>query len=84
MEWVSPMVIRIKKDGRIRIFVEYKYLNVAFVIYPFPTPFNKEILNGVAGCKIYSFTDGFLGYHQVRITKEDQEKTTFTTEYRSF
>lgn len=38
-EWVSPMVISIKKDVRIRICVDYRELNIACVIYPFPTPF---------------------------------------------
>ena len=30
---------------------------------------------------MYSFTDGFSGYHQVRIVKEDRHKTTFVTEW---
>ncbi|KAH9293261.1 hypothetical protein KI387_041536, partial [Taxus chinensis] len=62
-EWVSPMVISIKKDGRIRICVDYRELNVACITDPFPMPFTEEIL-GVAGHEIYSFTDGFSGYHQ--------------------
>ena len=33
---------------------------------------------------MYSFTDGFSGYHQIRITKEDQHKTTFVTEWGCF
>ena len=33
---------------------------------------------------MYSFTDGFLGYHQIRIAPEDRHKTTFTTEMGSF
>ncbi|KAH9311780.1 hypothetical protein KI387_026815, partial [Taxus chinensis] len=63
LEWVSPMVISIKKDGKIRICVDYMELNVTCVTDPFPTPFTEEIL-GVAGCEIYLFTDGFSGYHQ--------------------
>ncbi|KAH9321804.1 hypothetical protein KI387_016443, partial [Taxus chinensis] len=80
-EWVSPMVISIKKDGKIRICVDYRELNVACVTDPFPMPFTKEILEGVIGYEIYSFTDGFSEYQQVRISQEDQEKTTFTTEW---
>ncbi|KAH9316799.1 hypothetical protein KI387_044537, partial [Taxus chinensis] len=63
-EWVSPVVINIKKDGQIRIYVDYRELNVARVIDPFPMPFTEEILEDVAGRNIYSFTDGFSGYHQ--------------------
>ncbi|KAH9330126.1 hypothetical protein KI387_002234 [Taxus chinensis] len=83
-DWINLMVINIKKDGWIRISVDYRELNAVCVINPFPTPFIEEILEGVARHEIYSFTDGFSGYHQVRITKEDQEKTTFTTEWGIF
>ena len=47
---------------------------------PFPTPFTDEVLEGVGSQEMYSFTDGFLGYHHIRIVKEDQHKTTFITE----
>lgn len=36
------------------------------------------------GNEAYSFTDGFSGYHQVRIAKEDKRKMTFTTEWGPF
>jgi hypothetical protein len=43
---------------------------------PIPTPFVDEIINEVMRHECYSFTDGFSGYNQVPIAKEDQEKTT--------
>ena len=33
---------------------------------------------------MYSFTDGFFGYHQIRIAKEDRHKTTFVTKWGFF
>jgi hypothetical protein len=42
------------------------------------------VLEQVAGKESYSFIDGFLGYHQVRITEEDKNKTTFINEWGSF
>jgi hypothetical protein len=51
---------------------------------PFPTPFTDEVLEQVAGKESYSFTDGFSGYHQVRIVEEDKKKTTFITKWGSF
>ena len=51
---------------------------------PFPTPFIDEVLKGVGGQEMYSFTDGFYGYQQIRITKEDRHKTTFFTEWGCF
>ena len=47
-------------------------------------PFSDEVLDNVAENEAYSFIDGFLGYHQVRIAKEDKRKTTFTTEWGSY
>jgi hypothetical protein len=46
---------------------------------PFPMPFTDEVLDNVGGQEVYSFTDGLLGYHQIRIAKEDIHKTTFAT-----
>jgi hypothetical protein len=50
----------------------------------FLTPFMDKILDNVGGQEAYSFTYGFSGYHQIRITLEDREKTTFSTEWGSF
>jgi hypothetical protein len=46
---------------------------------PFPTTFTDEVLEQVVGKEVHSFTDGFSGYHQVRIVEEDKKKTTFIT-----
>jgi hypothetical protein len=38
----------------------------------------------VGGQEAYSFIDGFLGYHQIKISPEDRYKTTFSTEWQSY
>ena len=84
-EWVSPMVVQEKKTkGEIQICVDLKKLNDACLHDPFPTPFTDEVLDNVGGQEVYSFTDGFSGYHQIRIAPEDRHKTTFATEMGSF
>jgi hypothetical protein len=81
-EWVRPIVIQSKKGTYdIRVCGEYRSLNSSYVQDPFPTPFNDEVLEHVAGKESYSFTDGFSGYHQVRIVEEDKNKTTFIKEW---
>jgi hypothetical protein len=47
-------------------------------------PFSKEVLDNVGGQEVYSLTDGFSGYHQIPISKEDFHKTTFSTEWGSY
>eukprot|EP00253_Pinus_taeda_P033893 PITA_33893 len=65
-DWISPIVIHNKKDAtKIRVCIDYRSLNNACVHDPFPTPFNNEVLENVVGNEAYSFTDGFLGYHQI-------------------
>ena len=54
------------------------------ITYAFPLPFTSDILDAVAGHEIYSFLDGFSGYNQVRVHPDDQEKTTFVTEWGVF
>ena len=84
-DWVSPMVVQDKKTkGEIRICVDLRKLNDASVHDPFPTPFSDEVLDNVGGQEAYSFTDGFPGYHQIRIHEADRHKTTFATEWGSF
>ena len=71
-EWVSPMVVQEKKTkGEIHICVYLRNLNDAFPRDPFPTPFTDEVLDNVGAQEVYSFTDGFSGYHQIIITPED-------------
>jgi len=59
-------------------------LNDACVHDPFLASFIDEVLENIDGQEAYSFIDGFLGYHQIKIVPEDRRKTTFTTEWGSF
>ncbi|MCO5603742.1 hypothetical protein L7F22_057894 [Adiantum nelumboides] len=83
-EWVSPVVVTPKKNGKWRVCVDYKPLNAATKRDHFPLPFQDEILNEVAGYERYTVCDGYSGYFQIRIAAEDQKKTTFVTPWRCF
>ena len=83
-EWIIPMVVQDKKTSEIHIFFNLRNLNDACVHDLFPTPFIDEVLEGVGSQEIYSFIDGFSGYHQIRIAKEDDHKTTFVIEWGYF
>jgi hypothetical protein len=66
-EWIIPTVVQEKKQGVIRICVDLRNLNESCLHDPFPTPFTDEVLENVGGEEAYSFTDGFSGYHQIKI-----------------
>jgi hypothetical protein len=78
------MVAQDKKTRDIRIYVDLRNLNDACLHDLFPTPFTEKVLDNVGGQEIYSFTDGFSGYHQIWIAKKDRHKTTFAIEWGSY
>ena len=82
--WLSPIVIVPKKNGKLRICVDYRKLNAATETDPFPLPFQDTLLDAVAGHQMYSFLDGFSGYNQILMAPEDRDKTAFVTEWGVF
>ena len=83
--WLSPIVLVPKKNGKIHVCVEYWKLNVVTVTEAFPLAFTDSVLDAVVGHDMYSFLDSFngynSGYNQVRMHPDDQEKTTFVTDW---
>ena len=84
LEWINSMVVQDKKTCEVWICVDLRKLNDACMHDPFPTPFTDEVLEGIGGQEMYSFTNGFSGYQQIRIAKENRHKTTFVTEWGCF
>lgn len=83
-KWVSPLVVVPKKNGKWRICVDYTKVNKATQKDHFPLPFIDQVLDTLAGKKLFSLLDGFSGYNQIQIAPEDQDKTTFTCPWRTF
>ncbi len=77
--WLSPIVIVPKKNGNLKICIDFKKLNVATKKDPFPLPFIDEVMNTIMGYESYSFLDGYLGYHQILIAPKDKYKIAFVT-----
>ena len=76
-EWVANIVPVPKKDGKVRMCVDYRDLNRASPKDKFPLPHIDTLVNNIAKQSLFSFIDGFSGYNQIRITLEDMDKTTF-------
>nr|CAN76918.1 hypothetical protein VITISV_027710 [Vitis vinifera] len=87
--WVSPIQVVPKKN---RIIVvkndEGKLIPTRLTTVTkkddFPLPFLDQVLERVAGHNYYCFLDGYLGYFQIGIALEDQEKTTFTRPFGTY
>ncbi|GKE89976.1 hypothetical protein Tco_1567451, partial [Tanacetum coccineum] len=67
-----------------RVCIDYRKLNDATRKDHFSLPFMDQMLERLAGNEYYCFLDGFLGYFQIPINPQDQEKTTFTCLYGTF
>ncbi|GKA55530.1 putative nucleotidyltransferase, ribonuclease H [Tanacetum coccineum] len=67
-----------------RVSIDYRKLNAATRKYHFPLPFIDQMLERLSGNEYYCFLDGFLGFFQIPIAPEDQEKITFTCPYGTF
>ena len=61
--WLSPIVVVPKKNGKLRVFVDYRKLNEATINVTFPLPFKDGVLDTMARHKIYTFLAGFSGYN---------------------
>ena len=81
---LSPIVVMPKKNGKIRVCVDYRKLNAATITDAFPLPFTDAVLDVAMGHEIYSFMDDFSGYNQIRMHPDDQEKTAFVIEWGVF
>ena len=77
--FASPIVIVEKKDGTIRLCVDYRQLNSRTVRDAFPLPRIDEALDALGKAKYFSCLDLTSGYHQVKMAPKDQQKTAFTT-----
>ncbi len=82
--WLSPIVVVPKKNGKLSICIDFLKLNVATKKHPCPLPFTNEVLDKVMGLEVYSFFNGFSGYHQIQIALEGRSKTTFITNWGAF
>ncbi len=58
-------MVVLKKNGKLKIFVDFKKLNKAIQKDPYPLPFSDEVLNTIAWYEAYSFLDGYSRYHQI-------------------
>lgn len=80
----SPIVLVQKKDGGLRMCVDYRQLNAKTRKDAFPLPRIEESLDGLTGAKWFSTLDLASGYSQVEVAEKDRAKTAFCTPFGLF
>ena len=83
-DWVANIVQVPKKDGKVRMCVDYRDLNRASPKDDFPLPHIDVLVDNTAQNSIFSFMDWFSEYNQIKMAEEDMEKTTFITLWGTF
>ena len=77
--WISSIVPVKKKNGQIRICVDFRDLNNACPKDDFPLPLTELMVDATTGHEVLSFMDGSSGYNQIRMASRDEELTAFRT-----
>jgi hypothetical protein len=72
--WLSPIVVVPKKNGKLRICVDFRKLNTATKKDPYPLPFTDEVLDAIIGYALYTFLDGFCDYWFSRYDWPQEDK----------
>ncbi|KAD5960752.1 hypothetical protein E3N88_12224 [Mikania micrantha] len=79
--WGAPVLFVNKKDGSMRMCINYRELNKLTVKNRYPLPRIYDLFDQLQGAKWFSKIDLRSGYHQLNVRNEDVEKTVFHTQY---
>ena len=83
-DWVAIIVPVPKKDGKVRMCVDYRDLNRASPKDNFPLPHIDTLIDNTTTNMFFSFMDGFSGNKQIKMAKEDKAKTSFTIHWGTY
>jgi hypothetical protein len=76
-EWICNIVPVYKKNGKLRVCIDFRDLNKATPMDGYPMPVADALVNDAVGHKVISFMDGNAGYNQIFMAIEDIAKTAF-------
>ncbi|KAJ9556477.1 hypothetical protein OSB04_011091 [Centaurea solstitialis] len=79
--WGAPVLFVKKKDGTMRMCIDYRELNKVTVKNKYPLPRIDDLFDQLQGAKFFSKIDLRSGYHQLKVREEDIPKTAFRTRY---
>ncbi|KAJ9543867.1 hypothetical protein OSB04_023574 [Centaurea solstitialis] len=79
--WGAPILFVKKKDGTMRMCIDYRELNKVTIKNRYPLPRIDDLFDQLQGASYFSKIDLRSGYHQLRVRGEDVPKTAFRTRY---
>lgn len=82
--WGAPVLFVKKKDGTMRLCIDYRELNKLTIKNKYPLPRIDDLFDQLQGAQVFSKIDLRSGYHQLKVKAEDVEKTAFRSRYGPF
>ena len=79
--WGAPVLFVKKKDGSMRLCIDYHELNRVTINNKYPLPHIDDLFDQLQGAQVFSKIDLRSSYHQLKIKGEDIPKTAFRTRY---
>ena len=79
--WGAPVLFVKKKDGTLRMCIDYRQLNKVTVKNKYPLPRIEDIFDQLRGAGMFSKIDLRSGYYQLPVKDTDVAKTAFRTRY---
>ncbi|KAD5318253.1 hypothetical protein E3N88_18199 [Mikania micrantha] len=79
--WGAPVLFVKKKDGSMRMCIDYRELNKLTVKNRYPLPRIDDLFDQLQGASWFSKIDLRSGYHQLKVREQDIPKTAFRTRY---
>ncbi|KAJ6797354.1 uncharacterized protein M6B38_216750 [Iris pallida] len=79
--WGAPVLFVKKKDGTLRLVIDYRALNEVTIKNKYPLPRIDQLFDQLGEARVFSKIDLRSGYHQVKVKREDIPKTAFRTRY---
>jgi hypothetical protein len=76
-EWLPNPVIVPKANRKLQMCIDYTSVNKACPKDPFPLPRIDQIMDSTSGCDILCFLVAYSGFHQIPMSRVDEEHTTF-------
>ncbi|GBG62902.1 hypothetical protein CBR_g34274 [Chara braunii] len=77
----APVLFDRKKDGTLRLCLDYRGLNEYTVRNSYPMPRADDLFDRLSGHHFFTMIDLRSGYHQIRVAEEDQPKTAFRSRF---
>jgi hypothetical protein len=79
LRWLANPVVVPKDGGKLQMCIDYTSLNKTCPKDPFPLPRVDQIMDSTSGCDRMCFLDAYSDFHQIPMSRKDEEHNAFIT-----